>query len=69
MKLHAVPASIVTNRDPRFTSHFLGALLDALGSKLKFSTAFHLQTNGQSERTIRTLEYILRACILDFQDS
>ena len=69
MKLHSVPASIVSDRDPRFTSHFWGALHEALGSQLKFNTTFHPQTDDQSERTIRTLENILRACVLDFQGS
>ena len=66
---HSVPASIVSDRDPHFTSHFLGALHEALGSQLNFSIAFHLQTNDQSERTIKTLKDMLRACVLDFQSS
>ncbi|GJZ23623.1 putative reverse transcriptase domain-containing protein [Tanacetum coccineum] len=41
----------------------------ALGTRLDFSTAYHHQTNGQSERTIQTLEDILRACIIDFSGS
>ncbi|KAJ8750345.1 hypothetical protein K2173_014260 [Erythroxylum novogranatense] len=53
--------------DPRFTSRFWGNLQDALGTKLHFSTAFHPQTDGQSERTIRTLEGMLRACVMDFR--
>src|SRR5256886_6420379 len=69
VRLHGVPISIVSDRDPRFVSRFWQSLQAALGTKLHFSTAFHPQTDGQSERTIQTLENILRACILEFQGS
>ena len=46
VRMHGVPVSIISNRDPRFTSRFWLSLQDALGSKLKFSTAFHPQTDG-----------------------
>ncbi|KAJ8754711.1 hypothetical protein K2173_011126 [Erythroxylum novogranatense] len=58
---------MVSDRDPRFTSRFWGSLQEALGTKLHFSIAFHPQTDGQSERTIRTLEGMLRACVMDFK--
>ncbi|KAL0387779.1 UNVERIFIED_CONTAM: Transposon Tf2-11 polyprotein [Sesamum radiatum] len=67
VKLHGVPVSIVSDRDPRFTSRFWGSLQGALGTKLHFSTAFHPQTDGQSERTIQTLEDMMRACIMEFK--
>ena len=67
VRLHGVPISIVSDRDPRFTSRFWQSLQEALGTKLHFSTAFHPQTDGQSERTIQTLEDMLRACVLEFQ--
>ena len=67
VRLHGVPISIVSDRDPRFTSHFWGSLQGALGTRLHFSTAFHPQTDGQSERTIQTLEDMLRACMLEFK--
>ena len=67
VRLHGVPVSIVSDRDPRFTSRFWESLQKALGTKLHFSTAFHPQTDGQSERTIQTLEEMLRACAMEFQ--
>jgi hypothetical protein len=67
VKLHGVPESIISDRDSRFTSRFWGALQAALGTKLQFSTAFHPQTDGQSERTIQTLEDMLRSCVLQFR--
>lgn len=69
VKLHGVPVSIVSDRDPRFTSQFWPKFHQALGTTLKFSTAYHPQTDGQSERTIQTLEDMLRACVLDFRGS
>ncbi|KAK4382892.1 Transposon Tf2-12 polyprotein [Sesamum angolense] len=67
VRLHAVPVSIVSDRDPRFTLHFWESLQGALGTKLHFSTAFHPQIDGQSERTIQTLEDMMRACIMEFK--
>ncbi|GKB50571.1 putative reverse transcriptase domain-containing protein [Tanacetum coccineum] len=63
---HGVPVSIISNRDGRFTSHFWKSLNKALGTRLDMSTAYHPETNGRSERTIQTLEDMLRACVLDF---
>lgn len=69
IRYHGVSVSIVFDRDPRFTSRYLKGLQTALGTKTNFSTAFHPQTDGQSERTIQTLEDMLRACTLDFKGS
>jgi hypothetical protein len=66
IRLHGIPVSIISDRDSRFTSRFWRSLQKAMGTQLKFSTAFHPQTDGQSERTIQTLEDMLRACVLDF---
>nr|KYP53511.1 Transposon Ty3-G Gag-Pol polyprotein [Cajanus cajan] len=65
VRLHGVPTSIVSDRDPRFTSRFWESLHKALGTKLKLSSAYHPQTDGQTERTIQSLEDLLRACILE----
>ncbi|KAI5316201.1 hypothetical protein L3X38_045377 [Prunus dulcis] len=68
VRLHGVPVSITSDRDPRFTSRFWTKLHEAFGTQLQFSTAFHPQTDGQSERTIQTLEDMFRACALQFRD-
>ena len=69
VRLHGVPLSIVSYRDPRFTSRFWNELQSALGTKLKFSTTFHPQTDGQSKRLIQVLEDILRGCVMEFSGS
>ncbi|KAD6453660.1 hypothetical protein E3N88_08366 [Mikania micrantha] len=66
---HGIPVTIVSDRDTRFTSHFWRNFQKELGTKLLLSTAYHPQTDGQSERTIQTLEDMLRACIIDFGGS
>ncbi|GKA88779.1 putative reverse transcriptase domain-containing protein [Tanacetum coccineum] len=63
---HGIPVSIIYDRDPRFASNFWRSLQKALGTNLDMSTAYHPQTDGQSERTIQTLEDMLRACVIDF---
>ncbi|GJS86679.1 putative reverse transcriptase domain-containing protein [Tanacetum coccineum] len=63
---HGIPVLIICDRDPRFASNFWRSLQKALGTNLDMSTAYHPQTDGQSERTIQTLEDMLRACVIDF---
>ncbi|GJV25780.1 putative reverse transcriptase domain-containing protein [Tanacetum coccineum] len=63
---HGIPVSIICDRDPRFASNFWRSLQNALGTSLDMSIAYHPQTDGQSERTIQTLEDMLRACAIDF---
>ncbi len=60
---HGVPTAIVSDRDPRFTSNFWRALWQQLGTRLAMSTAYHPQTDGQTERANRTLEDMLRAYV------
>ncbi|GJW31985.1 putative reverse transcriptase domain-containing protein, partial [Tanacetum coccineum] len=63
---HEVHVSIISDRDPRFASRFWRSLQKSLGTNLDMSTAYHPETDGQSERTIQTLEDMLRACVIDF---
>ena len=63
VRLHGVPKSIVSDRDPRFTSNFWKCLWSLLGTKLAMSTAYHPQSDGQTERANRTLEDMLRAYV------
>jgi hypothetical protein len=62
--LHGVPKKIVSHRGTQFTSHFWQQLHEALGTHLKFSSAYHPQTDGKTERTNQILEDMLRACAL-----
>ncbi|GJU13146.1 putative reverse transcriptase domain-containing protein [Tanacetum coccineum] len=64
---HGVPVSITSDRDIKFTSHLWKSLNEALGTQLDMRTAYHSQTDGQSERNIQTLEDMLRACVMDFE--
>nr|GFA43728.1 putative reverse transcriptase domain-containing protein [Tanacetum cinerariifolium] len=66
LKKHRIPVSIICDRDGRFTSNFWKSFQKALGMDICMSTAYHLETDGQSERTIQTLEDMLCACVIDF---
>ncbi|GJX99570.1 putative nucleotidyltransferase, ribonuclease H [Tanacetum coccineum] len=61
---HGVPTSIISDRDSLFTSRFWKSLQEAMGTQLDMSTAYHPETDGQSERTIQTLEDMLRARLI-----
>ncbi|GJY85060.1 putative reverse transcriptase domain-containing protein [Tanacetum coccineum] len=63
---HRIPVSIICDRDGRFTSNFWRSFQKALGTDLSMSTTYHLETDGQSKRTIQTLEDMLCACVIDF---
>ena len=69
VRLHGVPLSIISDRGPQFTSHFWKSFQKGLGTQVNLSTTFHPQTDGQAERTIQTLEDMLRACVIDFKGS
>ena len=69
VRLHGILVSIISYQDSRFTSRFWGKLQEALGTRLNFSTTFHPQTDGQSERVIQILEDMLRSCVIDLEGS
>ena len=69
VRQHGVPASIMSDRDTRFRSHFWESLQESLGTRLKFNTSYHPETDEQSERTIQILEDMLRACMIGFKGS
>jgi hypothetical protein len=64
MCLHGIPKKIISDRGTQFTSHFWQQLNEALGTHLKFSSTYHPQTDGQTERTNQILKDLLRACAL-----
>ncbi|GJU85967.1 reverse transcriptase domain-containing protein [Tanacetum coccineum] len=63
---HGIPTSIIYDSDGRFKSNFWKSFQKALGTDISMSTAYHPETDSQSERTIQTLEDMLRACVIDF---
>nr|GEU64093.1 putative reverse transcriptase domain-containing protein [Tanacetum cinerariifolium] len=65
---HEIPVSIICDRDPRFTSNFWKVFQKAMGTRLDMSMVYHPETDRQSERTIQTLEDMLRACVIDFRN-
>ncbi|WVZ97506.1 hypothetical protein U9M48_043033 [Paspalum notatum var. saurae] len=66
LRLHGAPLSIVSDRGPQFTARFWKSLQRALDTKLDYSTAYHPQTDGQTERVNQLLEDLLRACVLTY---
>jgi len=69
VRLHGVSLSIVSDRDIKLAFKFWEGFQSAMGIKLNLSIAFHPQTDGQPERTIQTLEDMLRACALEYTGS
>nr|GEX32896.1 putative reverse transcriptase domain-containing protein [Tanacetum cinerariifolium] len=63
---YGIPVSIICDRDGRFTSNIWRLFQKALGTDISMSTAYHPETDGQSERTIQTLEDMLHACMINF---
>ena len=69
VRLHGVLLSIILDRGHQFTSHFWKSFQEGLGTQDNLSTTFHPHTDGQAERTIQTLEDMLRSCVIDFKGS
>jgi hypothetical protein len=69
VRLHGIPRKIVSDRGTQFTSKFWTSLQKAMGTELDFSTAYHPQIDGQTERVNKVLEDLLRACVLAFDRS
>ena len=67
-KLHGMPKSLVSDRDTKFTGHFWTALFKAIGTSLDMSTAFHPESDGQTERSNSTIEDYLRHFVNARQD-
>jgi hypothetical protein len=69
VRLHGLPSVIVSDRDTKFTSHFWRTLFERYGTKLALSTYYHPQTDGQSERMVRTVKEMLRSVVNHKQDN
>ncbi|GJP47876.1 hypothetical protein CLOM_g7051 [Closterium sp. NIES-68] len=65
IRLHGLPSAIISDRDPKFTSKFWRHLWDQFGTKLQFSSAYHPQTDGQTERVNQTMEQLIRTTCTD----
>ena len=65
---HGMPECIISDRDPRFTAHFWRAFWTSLGSTLAMSTAYHPESDGQTENANKTLEIMLRS-VIDFSQT
>jgi hypothetical protein len=63
--LHELPRTIVSDRGAQFVARFWEQLQESLGTKLMRSSAYHRQTDGQTERVNQLLEDMLRACAID----
>ena len=69
VRLYGILLSIFSDRSPRFTSHILKSFQKGLGTQVNLTTTFHPQTDEHAERTIKTLEDILRSCVIEFSGS
>jgi hypothetical protein len=63
VRLHGVPKTVTSNRDTQFLGHFWRTLWNKMGTKLQFNSAYHPQTNGQTEVVNQSLGNLLRSII------
>ena len=63
-RLHGIPKVVISDRDVKFTSTFWKALFSGLGTQIQFSTAYHPQTDRQTERVNQVLEDMLRMFVM-----
>jgi hypothetical protein len=64
-RLHGIPKTIVSDRDPKFTSKFWKGLFNGFGTNLNFSTTYHLESDGKTKRVNQVIEYMLRMYVMD----
>jgi hypothetical protein len=64
-RLHGVPKTIVSDRDPKFTSNFWKGLFKGFGTNMNFSTTYHPESDGQTERVNQVIEDMLRMYVMD----
>ena len=64
-RLHGIPKTIVSDRDPKFTSNFWKGLFNGFGTNLNFSTTYHPESDGQTKRVNQVIEDMLRMCVID----
>jgi hypothetical protein len=65
VRLHGIYRTIVSDKDTNFTSNFWRGLFKGFGTNLNFSTTYHPQTDGKTERVNRIIEYMLRMYVMD----
>jgi hypothetical protein len=64
-RIHGIPKTIVSERDPKFTSKFCKGLFNGIGKNLNFSTSYHPGSDGQTERVNKVIEDMLRMYVMD----
>ncbi|GJP58293.1 hypothetical protein CLOP_g22999 [Closterium sp. NIES-67] len=68
VRLHRIPSAIISDRDTKFTSNFWRNLWEQFGTRLHFSSAYHPEIDGQTERANQTMEQLIRTTCDDVAD-